>query len=176
MSGIRKLETENFTKDRPQVGQSDRYSSFKEAVEAEAAEQNVGRLIKPAAVINELEQQQEILAKIETKLRLYRECDTADMECAAEQDRYWREGGEDNRQIYEMTKGKYEEARIRAEIGRALYWGDMQREELKEQRIKINTLTKQRHEDNKGCGTEVQKITTMVDRDCFDQIGAIQRH
>jgi formylglycine-generating enzyme required for sulfatase activity len=72
------------------------------------------------------------------------------------------------------AEARYEEARRRAQLGRALQWGETQKEEIKELRSDIITLTKQRTDDNKGCGAVIQKIMTMVDTNCSAQIGAIQ--
>jgi Zinc finger C-x8-C-x5-C-x3-H type (and similar) len=172
MSGIKKIGTENW-QDRLQVGQSDRYGSYKEMVEAEAAAQNVRRLLKPAADTNELERQQEASLKMENQFKLYRELENARMDCATEYDRYRREGGEDNWEIYQNTEVRYSETKRRAEIGRAIYWTEDNKEEIRELRRQIQTLTKQRSEDNKGCGIVVQKILATVDRNCSDQIGVI---
>jgi hypothetical protein len=88
MAGIKKIGKENFEQERLQMGQSDRYGSFKEMVEAEAAGRNVGRMLKLAAATDELERKQEVLAILETKLKLYREYETTYVEFEAEYGNY----------------------------------------------------------------------------------------
>ena len=96
MAEIKKIEVEDFVKNRLQVGQIDRFSQFQIVVEAEAGAQNVGRLLKHGARINELEEKQQKKLELENKRDLNRAWEVAKDDSEQRVEDALRAGGEAN--------------------------------------------------------------------------------
>ena len=119
MAAIKKIEVEDFAKERLQVGQFDRYSQFKVIVEAEAGAQNVGRLLKQGAQVYELEEKKKKRKALENKRDLNRAWEVAKDRAEEALGRIGALGGPENWERY--GDAHYEEriAEVAAQQGNA---------------------------------------------------------
>ena len=174
MAGIQKIEVEDFVKNRLQVGQIDRFSQFQIVVEAEAGAQNVGRLLKHGARINELEEKQQKKLELENKRDLNRAWEVAKDDSEQRVEEALRTGGEAN--WAQVGEAQYRErlAEQAAEQGNAKVMGRYDLEQIKELGEAIQALEKQRIKDDKGSGAVIKQMLAMVDSECSLAISAIQ--
>ena len=119
MAAIKKIEVEDFAKERLQLGQPDRYSQFKVVVDAEAGAQNVRQLLKQGAQVYELEEKKKKRKALENKRDLYRAWEVAKDKAAAAMERAGVFGGAENWIQYGEAYYDERKAEIAAQQGNA---------------------------------------------------------
>ena len=174
MSGTFKVAVEDFTKNVLCGSESGRYPQFKVMVMAKAGSENVGQLLAPGGITNELEVQRQRLNEMDIKRSAHREVARA----YADKERASRAAVLSQRQVDWIVYGDFDRIfRTKELIATGLnatQWSGLDDDEIRDQENRVRELSKQRQRDNKGCGAVIEKVMQMVDEECKQAIAVIQ--